>query len=98
MPANDRDAVTAWADSGAMALSGRAGAEPLGPPAGFVERLDLIGRTPRARTPRAARLRFFAIRPAGSPTVRPCTDTNAKAASVVVAERVSSRRPTTGSR
>ena len=37
------DDVVAWAASGLMALSGRPGGAMLGPPAGFVERLTVLG-------------------------------------------------------
>jgi len=40
----DLAAVTAWAESGAMALSGRADRAPLGPPAGLVEGVAAVGR------------------------------------------------------
>jgi hypothetical protein len=46
VPLGDRppplDAVQAWADSGAMALTGRADGPPLGPPEGLVPRLRAI--------------------------------------------------------
>lgn len=41
--------VSAWADSGAMALTGRRGSPPLGPPAGLVPKLDAIGAVLRDR-------------------------------------------------
>jgi CoA-transferase family III len=43
------DAVSAWARSGAMALTGRPGALPLGPPDGMVAKLSTIAELASAR-------------------------------------------------
>jgi hypothetical protein len=46
----DLAAVTAWAESGAMALSGRPDRAPLGPPATLVDGIEATGRQIRARS------------------------------------------------
>lgn len=54
-PADPDGEVRMWAASGAMALTGRADAEPLGPPAGLVPALSALGDRLRQRTARSGR-------------------------------------------
>lgn len=44
--------IEAWAASGCLALTGRADGPPLGPPEGFVERAEALGRTIEQRAAR----------------------------------------------
>jgi crotonobetainyl-CoA:carnitine CoA-transferase CaiB-like acyl-CoA transferase len=54
-PADPDGEVRTWAASGAMALTGRADAGPLGPPAGLVPALSALGDQLRQQTARSGR-------------------------------------------